>query len=295
MAVLEINDLTKTYKNGKGIFNVSFRVKDGEVFGYLGPNGAGKTTTIRQIMGFTNSDSGRCTVNGMDSRVYASDIQKDVGYIPGEMAFLEGMTGTQFFRFMSEMRRTEDRSLLNKLIEIFDLEPDRKIKKMSKGMKQKLGLITAFMHDPDVYILDEPTSGLDPLMQKIFIDLILEEKERGKTILMSSHSFEEVERTSDRAGVIREGKLVAVEDVNSLKASQRKIYVVSVAGQDDIDKLKTSNLELEKITGNIVEVVVSSNYNEFVAALSQCNVRGIDIVSQSLEQVFMHYYGQEVV
>ena len=256
MAILKVNDLTKTYKSGKGIYDVSFSVKEGEVFGYLGPNGAGKTTTIRQMMGFTNAEKGGCTIKGLDSRSQADEIQNFVGYLPGEMAFFEGMTGSQFLNFMKEMRGIKSSGLTEELIERFDLEPDRRIRKMSKGMKQKLGIVTAFMHDPEVYILDGPTSGLDPLMQKTFIELILEERARGKTILMSSHSFEEVERTSDRAGVIREGRLVAVEDVHSLKASQRKIYVVTVASQNDVELLKSSNLEIGKITGTDVEIIV---------------------------------------
>ncbi|WP_040378250.1 ABC transporter ATP-binding protein [Dethiobacter alkaliphilus] len=292
--MISVKGLTKTYKNGKGIFDLTFSVNEGEVFGYLGPNGSGKTTTIRQLMGFTNADKGTCTINGMDTRTQAKEIQKSLGYLPGEIAFFDEMSGTQFLQFMNDMRGVKDNTRKKQLIERFDLETDRKIRKMSKGMKQKAGLIAAFMHDPCVYILDEPTSGLDPLMQKTFIELILEERSRGKTVLMSSHSFEEIERTSDRAGVIREGKLVAVEDVHSLKASQRKAFLVTVASPADVDRLKVSELEIGKITGNQVEVYISSEYDRFIGVLADCHVKGLDVISQSLEQVFMKYYGQEV-
>ncbi|MDO9574265.1 MAG: ABC transporter ATP-binding protein, partial [Candidatus Contubernalis sp.] len=180
----------------------------------------------------------------------------------------------------------------NSLIERFELETGGRIRKMSKGMKQKLGLITAFMHDPEVYILDEPTAGLDPLMQRYFVDLALEEKARGKTILMSSHSFGEIDRTCDRAGIIREGRLVDVEDIHSLKASQRKAFLVTVASEEDVKLLQSSGLELGSINGSHVEIFVSSNYDRFLQALAKCKVLEMDIPSQSLEQVFMKYYGQ---
>lgn len=292
--IIVVRNLTKTYKNGKGIFDLSFDVNEGEVFGYLGPNGAGKTTTIRQLMGFTNADKGNCTIKGMDCRKQTKDIQVFLGYLPGEIAFFEEMSGIEFLHFISNMRKTKDNSPMNKLMNLFELDASGKIRKMSKGMKQKVGIITAFMHDPQVYILDEPTSGLDPLMQKAFIDLILEEKGRGKTILMSSHSFEEIERSCDRAGVIRDGRLVAVEDIQSLKASQRKAFIVTVASQLDVDKLQASGLEIGKVTNNQVEVIVKADYDIFTRTLADCKVLGIDALSQNLEQVFMKYYGQEV-
>jgi len=291
--MISVKNLTKTYKNGKGIFDLSFSVQAGEVFGYLGPNGAGKTTTIRQLMGFTNADKGSCAINGLDCRRQAKQIQRSLGYLPGEIAFFDEMTGTQFLHFMNDMRGVKDRKRMNGLIERFDLETKHKIRRMSKGMKQKLGLVAAFAHDPSVYILDEPTSGLDPLMQKIFIDLVREEKARGKTILMSSHHFDEIDRTCDRAGVIREGRLVAVEDVRSLKASQRKVFLVTVGSQEEVALLRASGLEVGAVTDNHVEIIVRTDYDSFVRALANCRVTGIDVLSQDLEQVFMKYYGQE--
>ena len=292
MSIIKVDNLTKTYKNGKGIFNVTFDVKEGEVFGYLGPNGAGKTTTIRHLMGFSNADEGSCSIMGMDCRLDAAEIQKSVGYLPGEIAFFDNMTGTEFLQFMNDMRGTKDTTRMKELMDIFELDASRKIRKMSKGMKQKVGIITAFMHDPKVYILDEPTSGLDPLMQRAFIDLINTEKARGKTVIMSSHIFEEIERTSDRIGVIRDGRIVAVEDVHSIKESLRKIFVVTVSSKEDLNIIKASGLEIDKIAGLQVEVVVSSNYKLFTETLSRCQVLSIDILNQSLEQVFMKYYGQ---
>lgn len=290
--MIEISSLTKRYRSGKGIFDLTFSVNEGEVFGYLGPNGAGKTTTIRHLLGFMQADNGYCAIDGLDCWSEASRTQMVLGYLPEESAFLEDMTGEQFLNFMSDMRGTKDISRRIALIDRFDLDAVGKIRKMSKGMRQKLGLITAFMHDPAVYVLDEPTSGLDPLMQNIFIDLILEERERGKTVLMSSHRFEEIERSCDKAGIIRDGMLVAVEDVHSLKSSQRRAYIVTLASESDITKLRSAGLEIGEANQNRVEVFVTGNYDAFIQALAGCEVLGIDVVSQNLEQVFMKYYDQ---
>ncbi|HUM56216.1 MAG TPA: ATP-binding cassette domain-containing protein, partial [Bacillota bacterium] len=198
MSVIEIKDLTRDYGNYKGVFDVSFSVNESEVFGFLGPNGAGKTTTIRHLMGFLKPQKGICTIAGMDCWQDSAGIQEKLGYIPGEMEFFSDMTGREFLSFLEKYRGIKANGRKNELLERFELDAKGKLKKMSKGMKQKVGIVAAFMHDPGVLILDEPTSGLDPLMQNRFINLILEEKKRGKTILMSSHMFEEVERTCHR-------------------------------------------------------------------------------------------------
>lgn len=291
--MINIESLTFQYSSGKGIFDLNFSVGKGEVFGFLGPNGAGKTTTIRNLLGFTKPGKGKCTIGGLDCWRDAADIQKHLGYLPGEMAFFEEMGGMQFLKLIGNMRGNSGGSRRDLLIERFELEPSGKIRKMSKGMKQKLGIVTAFMHDPAVYILDEPTSGLDPLMQNIFVEFIIEEKERGKTILMSSHNFEETYRTCDRAGIIRDGRLIAVEDVHSLKSSQRKAYLVTLGSREDLERLRSAGLEIGRISKNTVEVYVSGNYDHFTAALAKCKVLGLDVATQSLEQVFLKYYGRE--
>lgn len=291
--MIATHNLSKVYPNGKGIFNLDFNVEKGEVFGFLGPNGAGKTTTIRVLLGFTNPTGGNCTIAGLDCRTQAAEIQEILGYVPGEIAFFEGMTGIQFLEFIADMRSTNDTKLRDRLVERFELESDRPIRRMSKGMKQKLALVAAFMHDPEVLILDEPTSGLDPLMQRRFVELIIEEKQRGKTILMSSHRFDEVERTCSRAAIIREGRIVATEDIGTLKTSQRKSYLVSVAGSDDIKEIESSGLDYTVAGHNQVEISVSDDYSEMFSTLARCNVVNVDVVNQALEQTFIGYYGKE--
>ena len=177
--MIDVKNLTLAYRSGKGVFDLNFGVKQGEVLGYLGPNGAGKTTTIRALLGFMAPKKGTAQIAGLNCTTDAPAIQKKLGYIPGEIAFLDGMHGDEFLRFMQSMRGTKDTVRQKQLIEMFEFSPKGNIRKFSKGMKQKLGIVTAFMHDPEVLILDEPTSGLDPLMQQRFVELITEEKKRG--------------------------------------------------------------------------------------------------------------------
>lgn len=191
MQIIEIERLSRDYGEGRGIFDISFSIAEGEVFGFLGPNGAGKTTTIRHLLGFLKAKQGSAKILGMDCWKQSDAITRQLGYIPGEINLLNEMSGEEFLRFMARYRNMQDSGRTQELLERFELRPTGAIRRMSKGMKQKLGIVAAFMHDPKVLILDEPTSGLDPLMQNAFVELIQEEKQRGKTILMSSHMFEE--------------------------------------------------------------------------------------------------------
>jgi ABC-2 type transport system ATP-binding protein len=292
-SLISVNSLTKDYGKGRGVFDLSFTIDAGEVFGYLGPNGAGKTVTIRHLLGFLNPDKGTCTINGKNCRTQRTEIMRDLGYIPGEMVFFDGMTGHQFMQFIADMHGKSNTKRRNELIERFDLNASGSIKKMSKGTRQKLGIITAFMNDPHVYILDEPTSGLDPLMQSTFLDLIREEAHRGKTILMSSHSFGEIEKSCTRAGIIREGRLIAVENVQDLIRARQKNYFVAVKTPEDVKTIINSRLDVVSVSGLSVKITVNKNVDELINVLSQCTVTDLDVISQSLEQAFLQYYAQE--
>lgn len=293
--MIDVKNLTVKYSNGKGVFDLDFSVKEGEVMGYLGPNGAGKTTTIRALLGFMKANGGSCSIGGLDCSVGATQIQKTLGYIPGDTAFFDDMNGDEFLKFMCEMRGTKDIARQKQLIEMFELDPRGKIKKFSKGMKQKLGIVTAFMNHPDVLILDEPTSGLDPLMQNRFIELILNEKAEGKTILMSSHIFEEVEKTCDNVLIIREGRIVRQSDIQTLKNSQRRGYLVKLADVDSTSQqLKAAGFEVLPAAGGSIEVFVTGeDVDRFIKTLAQFTVLGFDVKTQSLEDIFMQFYGRE--
>ena len=269
MNAIKIENLVRDYGCGKGVFDVSFHVNQGEAFGFLGPNGAGKTTTIRHLMGFLKPKSGSCTVNGLDCWSKRDKVQESLGYIPGEISFFEDISGAEFLKFIAQYRGIGSQSRKEELLERFELDPRGSIKKMSKGMKQKLGIVAAFMHDPDILILDEPTSGLDPLMQSRFIDLIAEEKKHGKTILMSSHMFEEVERTCDRIGIIRKGRMVAVDAASALRERHTRNYTVSLENESEAEAFAADFGGTRKG----LKVTVTTK--------------------QSLEEIFMNYYGGE--
>ena len=269
MSVIEIENLVRDYGDGKGVFDISFHVDQGEAFGFLGPNGAGKTTTIRHLMGFLKPKSGKCTIDGLDCWSERDKVQARLGYIPGEISFFDDMTGTEFLKFIAQYRKISTQSRKEELLERFELDPKSKIKKMSKGTKQKLGIAAAFMHDPDILILDEPTSGLDPLMQSRFVSFVAEEKKHGKTVLMSSHMFEEVERTCDRIGIIRKGRMIAVDSAAALHERHTRSYTVTLENETAAEAFAA---DFDGICSG-TKVTVTTK--------------------QSLEEIFMNYYGGE--
>jgi ABC-2 type transport system ATP-binding protein len=290
--MIQINNLTKDFGRGKGVFNLDISIKEKEIFGFLGPNGAGKTTTIRHLMGFLNADAGSCSINGMDCRKETSEIMKNVGYLPGEPALFDSMTGMQFFNFIAKLRQKTDMKFCNQLIDRFELDTATKIRRMSKGMKQKVAVITAFMSDPQILILDEPTSGLDPLMQLEFDKLIAEEKAKGKTILMSSHNFEEVEKNCDTIGIIREGEMVCIEDIHSLLSKKRKNYTLIFASTFDAELFSESgNYSIDSALAGVVEVKQVDNFDKLLKELSKYKMIDIQSEKYTLENLFMQYYG----
>lgn len=293
MKAIEISHVTCDFGHRKGIFDVSFAIDEGEVFGFLGPNGAGKTTTIRHLLGFIFAKEGNCSILGKDCGKEAALIQKELGYIPGEINLWEEMSGLQFLKFMAKFRGMRDMGRCEELMKRFELDASGRIKKMSKGMKQKVGIVAAFMHDPKILILDEPTSGLDPLMQNVFVDLIQEEKANGKSILMSSHMFEEVERTCDRIGIIKEGKIVCVEDAETLRQSKKRRYLIRFANNEEVRRFQQEAFHITAIHNLTAEVEIHKNLASLLQCLSTYKVIDLDVTHQSLEEIFMQYYGGE--
>jgi len=229
MSEIEIIHLTKDYGSGRGVFDVSFTVNKGECFGFLGPNGAGKSTTIRHLMGFSKPDSGETKILGKDSFTHYDEVLRHVGYIPGEIALPVGLTGYEFLKMEQDLQGIHNAEMQQKMLKLFDLEDNvlkGETKRMSLGVKRKLAIVAAFQGDPDVLVLDEPTSGLDPLMQEIFISFILQEKKAGKTILLSSHIFSEIDGTCDRIAIIKDGHLVSTFKADDLKHASTKFYEV---------------------------------------------------------------------
>ena len=302
--MINVEGITKLYpkessrKRGKevidicGLKEISFRVNEGEVFGFLGPNGAGKTTMIRHLMGFIKPDAGFAQIKGLDCWQNSREVKALVSYLPGEMNFLEQMSGLEFLKLMSGMHG--DRPIYQQrrdvLIERLELNLKQPIKKMSKGMKQKLGIIYALMLDSEVLILDEPTSGLDPLMQKVFIDLVLEEKSQGKTIFISSHMFPEVERTCDRVGIIRDGKLATVEGIQALRQAQQRTFEITVDDEGQVQRLREYGLAIVAVDGTSLTIEIQGDLNPLLSGLAQVNVKEFVQKTTELEEAFMHYY-----
>ena len=295
MAVIKVDHLTKDYGNNKGVFDLSFEVENGETFGFLGPNGAGKTTTIRHILGFSKPQKGSTWVNDMNSWEKPELIQKDLGYLPGEIAFPEGMTGMQLFKLIADLRGMKDLGKADYLIKKFQLDPSGLVKKMSKGMKQKTAIVAAFMSDLKILVLDEPSTGLDPLMQDTFIDLIIEEKAAGKTILLSSHMFEEVEDTCDRIALIKQGRILTTVAPREIRFADKKTYKIEFNSTNDCERMSRETLSfIEVNTGKkqVKVIVQDENINEFFKILTSYDMKYMSEVKTTLRDYFMKYYSK---
>ncbi|WP_040195871.1 ABC transporter ATP-binding protein [Candidatus Soleaferrea massiliensis] len=294
MSVIKVEHLTKDYGMNKGVFDVSFEIEKGEVFGFLGPNGAGKTTTIRHILGFSRPQDGRCEVDGMDCWKKPDKILKQLGYLPGEIAFPNDMKGIQFIRFMARMQGMSGLGRAEELIKRFELDPSGSLKRMSKGMKQKIGIVCAFMHNPSILVLDEPTSGLDPLMQNVFVELIEEEKKAGKTILMSSHIFEEVEKTCDRVAMIRQGRIAATLQMDEIEHNKKKVFKLEFLQIEDYQRFLREQLDFQAADEGKKQVwvrVKDKDINAFIKVLANYPLKFLSEVKSTLEDYFMNFYG----
>lgn len=301
-SVIEVKNLTKDYGFNRGIFDISFEIHEGEVFGFLGPNGAGKTTTIRQLMGFSKPDQGVASINGRESFANYFENLKDVGYIPGELAFPAGLNGYEVIKMLQELTKKVDKKRLDMLCELFKLDDQQlktNTKQMSLGTKRKLAIVVAFMNDPNILILDEPTSGLDPLMQDVFINFIKEEKKRGKTILLSSHMFNEVDQTCDRIAIIKEGRIIEMFIANDFKHAKHKFYILKFKNKESYNRFKNNNfdiLEIIRVNDEEKEILIKThddNIDKVVHALNEYKVAEFTNIKESLEDYFLKFYGSD--
>ncbi|MCD8074369.1 MAG: ATP-binding cassette domain-containing protein [Lachnospiraceae bacterium] len=287
-SIISTEHLTKDYGHGRGIFDVSLDIREGEVFGYLGTNGSGKTTTIRHMMGFLKADSGTVAVNGLSSWKNAPDVMKSVSYIPGEIAFPDLKTGTEFFKVQAEFLGVKDFSYMNHLIDLLGLDPSASLKRMSKGMKQKTAIVAALMGERNILLLDEPTTGLDPLMRETFLELIREEKAKGRTIFMSSHIFEEIEEVCDRAAIINAGKIQSVLNLSEFRHGSVRTFHVEFSEEAE------AKLFCERLPGcsrNGIQVqfdAVAKDVDAAFQALAGLQILSLSESHPDLEQYFMN-------
>jgi ABC-2 type transport system ATP-binding protein len=294
--VIEIEGLTKSYGSHRGIIDIDLVVEEGEAFGFLGPNGAGKTTTIRTLLDHIRPTSGRARIFGIDTTVDPVSVHRRLGYLPGEFTLYDKLTGGQTIEYFANLRGGVDPVYQAQLISRLDVDPTRKFKEYSKGNKQKIGLIAAFQHRPDLLILDEPTSGLDPLVQQTFYEIIREAKQEGRSIFLSSHILSEVEKTCDRVAIIRDGRLVKVDRVEALRdlahhqVELRFTQPVPRAAFESLDGVSdvvvTDHTLTMRVSGSILPVVQAASRFEVVDFVSR---------EPSLEETFLAEYRRDAV
>jgi ABC-2 type transport system ATP-binding protein len=295
-AIIDTVGLTKSYGGKRGIVDVTFQVEEGEVFGFLGPNGAGKTTTIRLLMALLRADAGTARIAGKDSWHDSVEIKRLIGYVPGEPALDPNLTGGQILEYFARLRGGVDEAYLKQLIKRLDLDTSRKFRQYSTGNKRKVVLIQAFMHKPRVLILDEPTSGLDPLNQQEFDGMVGEAKKEGRTVFLSSHVLSEVEKTCDRVGIIRDGRLVKIGGVHELTDIKRYEITISFAHPVPIDAFA----KLDGVTkvetldnGSAVRIAIQGGADAVIKAAAQFPVVSLTSYEPSLEDIFLRYYERD--
>lgn len=287
--VIKIEHLTKDYGLGRGVFDISLSIKKGEMMGFVGTNGSGKTTTIRNIMGYLKPTSGHVYVNGLESWENASEITKNIGYVPGEIAFPDLKTGTEFIKSQADFLGISDLKKAEEITQKLQLDLRANLKRMSKGMKQKTALVAAFMRDSDIIILDEPTTGLDPLMRDAFLEIIKEEHKKGKTIFMSSHMFNEMEENCDRVALIDQGRIIDVVDMNEIRNRKTKDFKIEFLNKEDYEKFKKlpyrvirDQVQYNQVTINIENEKIDDLFKD----LKNFKLKFISEVKYTLEKHF---------
>lgn len=271
---IEIQNLTKNYGKHRGVENVSFSVREGEIFGFLGPNGAGKSTTIRSMLGLIKYDQGQIRINGMDAKKDKEKILRDVGYMPSEAWFYSGMEVRDVLKFSADVRQTDCKEEAEKLCERLEINVKRKISELSLGNRKKVSIVCAMQHKPKLFVFDEPTSGLDPLMQNVFFELVKEYVDEGATCLLSTHVLSEVQNYCDRVAILKEGRLIVTDTVEHLLASKSKRIKMIRDGQR-------------------LDFIYKDDLNNLYKELMGHDIEDILIEEPSIEEVFMHYYEKE--
>ncbi|MBE5935897.1 MAG: ABC transporter ATP-binding protein [Lachnospiraceae bacterium] len=290
--IMKIEGLTKYYGKVLGIENLSLELNKGEVFGIIGPNGAGKSTTMRSIMCLINKTSGKVFVEGNEFTKYSIDIKKIIGYLPSEIHLYEDLSVKQMLDYHESFYKEDIHNRRNELVELLQLDENKMIEDLSLGNLKKVGIVLAFMHNPKIIILDEPTSGLDPVIQKKFFDLVLEEKEKGTTILYSTHVLSEVSKVCHRVGIVRNGHLDKIETIDSIKQMALKYVTVTSSKVDEIVS-ELGIKDVTKVNDTTVRFKNDITMDSLVKKLAEFEIENLLIEEASLEDMFMHYYQED--
>ncbi len=288
--VIEINELSKYYGKSIGVDKVTLEVKTGEIYGFIGPNGAGKSTLIRTILGLQKATSGTATIFGEDIKNFSSKIASNVGYLPSEVFYYDGMKVKELLNYSASFYKKDCSSRINELAKRLDLDLNRKIDDLSYGNRKKVGIVQALLHEPKLIILDEPTGGLDPLMQQTFFDILEEENKKGATIFFSSHILSEVQRLCERVAIIKEGRIIAINNVREMSEDNyKKVHVAMIdARQVNFEVLEgVTNLEQ---TANKVNFLYKGDINQLLQSLATVDLEDLTIAEPSLEEIFLHFY-----
>lgn len=292
-SVIQTNKLSKRYGTSEyyAVSDLDISVAKGEIYGFLGPNGSGKSTTIRLLLNFIQPTSGSAKIFGKDIVANSVNIRKNLGYLSGEVALYLKMTGRQFLRYMSELQPPKNQQLQDELIKRFQADVNVPIRSLSKGNRQKIGIIQAFMHEPEILILDEPTGGLDPLMQEEFFRLIHETKQRGASVFVSSHNLAEVQKVCDRVGFIREGKLIAEQNIATLDIGATKTFDITFKDKAPLKDLKAlPKTEVEPVSPHQVTIHIKGDLSSMFGVLASNKVTAINQREISVEHEFLRYY-----
>lgn len=286
MDAIRISKMTKSYGKARGVIDVNLTVKEGEFFGFIGPNGAGKSTTIRTLLGLINPTSGQAKVLGRDICKEKNKILADVGYLPSEAMFYQGMKVKEILKLSADLRKKDCNEEAKKLCDRLQLDTNRKVEELSFGNRKKVAIAYALQHNPKILILDEPTSGLDPLMQHEFFNIVREKNQQGVTIFLSSHVLSEIQRNCTRAAIIREGRIIACDSVEALsKTNAKRITVCGDIHMEDLEGIRDL-----KETENVVSFLYGGEMNALLQILAKGNITDLSVAEPDLEEVFMHYY-----
>lgn len=292
MNLLEINHLCKFYGRSRGIDDLNLSVAAGDIFGFIGPNGAGKSTTIRILLNLIFPTSGSARVFGLDAVRDSKKIRTRIGYVPSDASIYDRMKVMDFLKYVTSFYRVDNiQERIDRLLEVFDLDPGRKIAELSMGNKKKVSIIQAMIHRPELLIFDEPTSGLDPLIQSRFFDLLHEENRQGTTIFFSSHTLSEVQSFCKTVAIIKEGKIVAVEEIATLRKKQLKKIQIHFPESRNIRDLGIEGIgQAESDRGRKLIFMFSGNINDLIGKLASQQIENLSIEEPSLEEIFLHYY-----
>ena len=289
---IQTRRLTKDYGKGHGLFELDLEVRRGEILGFLGPNGAGKSTTMRLLLDLIKPTSGSATLLGLESRTDSLEIRRRVGFLPGDLALYASLSGSAMLRYLADLRGGVDERVRNALAERFDADLNRRIRELSTGNRQKLGLIQAFMHEPELLILDEPIAGLDPLVQRSFHALLREVATEGRTVLLSSHTLSEVERVADRVAILRKGRLMVVDSLEGLRAvAIQRLEIEFIGAVPRPEELRAvAGVREINLEGAHLVVAFEGTADALVKALASYEVRSIRSRDDDLEEIFLGYY-----